>query len=465
MFKNREDFELSIKNKKVAILGIGISNKPLTKLLYKYTNNITVFDKRTDEELIETINLFKDMDISYSLGQDYLKNLKGFEYIFRSPGIRFDIHELIEEKNNGAIVTSEMETFMEICPAKIIAVTGSDGKTTTTTIIHDILKKHGYRCWLGGNLGIPLLDKIDEIKEDDMVILELSSFQLQTIKKSPSISVITNISPNHLDIHKSYDEYVDSKKNIFIHQNTGGKVVLNYDNDMTNNLSKEIKTNFVFFSRLNKLKTGFFVDNGKIVYSEGSLVSEILNVNDIRIPGKHNVENYLAAIAAIYPFVNTESIKYVAKTFNGVEHRIELVRELNGIKFFNSSIDSSPNRTIAALTTFQNRVILLAGGKDKNIPYEQLGHYLVECVKSLILIGPTGPIIEKALINELNRLNRENTIPVYYCDTYAEMVKKAYNIAKPGDIVLLSPASTSFDMFANFEERGKLFKKLVNELE
>lgn len=464
MFKNYEDFKAKLKNKKIAVLGIGISNTPLVKLLYKMGAAITVFDRSEGKKLFDTISKFEGMKLSFSLGNDYLKELKGFDYIFRSPGVRYDIPELVAEKKNGAIVTSEIEVFLDVCPAKIFGVTGSDGKTTTTTLICKILNESGYKCWIGGNIGTPLLDKIEDITEEDMIILELSSFQLHTMQKSPSVAVITNLSQNHLDFHKSYAEYKSAKENIFKYQTKNDMTILNYDNETTKDFSKLVKSNFVFFSRLKKLDQGFYVNNGKIVYSDGTKETEILNTDDIAIPGNHNIENYLAAIAATYPFTNIESINNVARTFNGVEHRLELVRELNGIKFYNSSIDSSPNRTTAALSTFNQRVILLAGGKNKNISYEDIGHAIAEKVKCLILIGPTGPLIEKSLRDEISKTDEGRDITIIYCDSYDELVKAAYKNAHAGDIILLSPASTSFDMFKNFEERGNTFKRIVNEL-
>ncbi|MFA6308160.1 MAG: UDP-N-acetylmuramoyl-L-alanine--D-glutamate ligase [Clostridia bacterium] len=453
-----------MKNKKVAVLGIGISNTPLVKLLYKMDAQVTVFDRSEGNKLMDTISNFEGMKVSFCLGNDYLKELKGFNYIFRSPGIRFDIPELVAENKSGAVVTSEIEVFLDVCPAKIFGVTGSDGKTTTTTLICKILNDSGYKCWIGGNIGTPLLDKIDGITEDDMVILELSSFQLQTMQKSPSVAVITNLTQNHLDFHKSYAEYKSAKENIFRHQTKSNVTILNYDSEVTRDFSKLIKSNFVFFSRLKKLDRGFYVNNGKIVYSNGTDETEILNTGDILIPGNHNIENYLAAIAATYPYTNVESINNVARTFKGVEHRLELVRELNGVRFYNSSIDSSPNRTTAALSTFDQPVILLAGGKDKNITYKDIGKVIAQKVKCLLLIGPTGPLIEKSLRDEIAKTGKGSDISIIYCDSYDELVKTAYRKARTGDVILLSPASTSFDMFKNFEERGNLFKRIVNEL-
>ncbi|MCX7709618.1 MAG: UDP-N-acetylmuramoyl-L-alanine--D-glutamate ligase [Clostridia bacterium] len=463
------EFKAGIRDKKVAVLGIGVSNIPLIRYLSAFGVDITAFDKTGKEQLEQVIKDFEGTSVKFSVGEGYLQNLKGFDVIFRTPGIRFDIPELVAEKERGAEITSEMEVFFDLCPAQIIAVTGSDGKTTTTTLIYNILKEEGYNCWLGGNIGTPLLSRIEEIKESDKVVLELSSFQLHTMKKSPEVAVITNLSPNHLDVHKSMEEYVDAKKNIFRFQDDRkgfGKIktVLNYDNDITRSFAQEVKNESVFFSRVNEIKEGAAFKGGQLLYIKDGKETEIVKAEDIVIPGVHNIENYLAAAAATIDYVKPETIRKVATTFKGVEHRIELVRELNGVKFYNSSIDSSPSRTIAALNTFKQKVILIAGGKDKGIPYDEIGDPILEKVKCLVLIGATAPKIEEALKAAMNRAENAEEIPTFKVNTYEEAVETAYAQSKAGDVVILSPASTSFDMFKNFEERGRVFKNIVNSL-
>lgn len=448
-----QDFKNEVKGKKIAVIGIGISNRPLIKYLKKAGAEITAYDKRTREELGEIYGEMEKIGINMVLGENYLNSLDG-EIIFKTPGLRFDNPALEKARKNGALVTSEMEIFFEICPSKIIAVTGSDGKTTTTTLIYEILKKSGYTVWLGGNIGTPLLCDAENMKPSDIVVLELSSFQLHTMKKSPDIAVITNITPNHLDMHKDYAEYIDAKKNIMRYQNENGKLVVNASNDVTAKIGKEAKGRLVDFSSKTEayisLKNGEIVRNGK----------PVLKISDIKIPGMHNVENYMAAIGAVEGIATDEAVLAVAKYFGGVSHRIEFIREQSGVKYYNSSIDSSPNRTINTLKVFDKKVILIAGGKDKGIPYDELGPSLAEKVKILILIGKTADKIEAALKN----CPESSGVKVIRCQTYPEVVKTAQSLAKSGDIVILSPASTSFDMFSNFEERGNLFKKLVNEL-
>lgn len=464
MNRKLEEFKEYITNKKVAVLGIGISNTPLIKYLAGMGVEITAFDMAEEEQLRETLAGFEGLDIKYSLGKDYLKNLKGFDVIFKTPKVRFDIPELVAERESGAIVTSEMEVFVDLCPAEIFAVTGSDGKTTTTTLIYNMLKEAGYSCWLGGNIGIPLLSKIDEVKNTDKVVLELSSFQLHTMRKSPDVAVVTNVSPNHLDVHKSMEEYVDAKKNIFKFQTQSGKVVLNYDNDITREFAGKAKGKVVFFSRINPLDAGAVLEEGRLVFKKENERIEIVKAEEILLPGVHNIENYLAAIAAVIDHVNPESIYKVATTFKGVEHRMELVREINGIKFYNDSIGTSPTRTIAGLKSFKQKVVLIAGGYDKHIPYDEMGKIIVEKVKRLVLIGPTGPKIKKVLEKEIEETGRGRDMPVVMCDTFEDAVKSAYHGAVEGDIIILSPASASFDMFKNFEERGNRFKEIVKGL-
>lgn len=452
-----DEFKHNVAGKNITVIGIGISNLPLIKYLVSLGANVTACDRRSAEDLGENYTELEKLGVKFNLGDGYLNNLSG-DMIFKTPGMRYDVPELLKAKENGSIVTSEMEVFFEVCPSHIIAVTGSDGKTTTTTLIHKMMTDAGYKTWLGGNIGNPLLTDTEKMKENDWVILELSSFQLHTMRKSPEIAVITNISPNHLDMHKDYKEYIDAKKNIMLYQNEGDTLIVNADNQVTADIGKSANGAVKYFSR-----------NGMAdVYLDGNIIKrgivEILNIKDIKIPGMHNVENYMAAIAAVSGLVSKEVIVNVAKTFGGVEHRIELVRTLDGVKYYNSSIDSSPNRTINTLRVFPNKVIMIAGGKDKGIPYDEIGPALAEHVKVLILIGATSDKIQEALDAEINKTGNGKDIEVIRATSYEDSVNTARSKAHAGDVVLLSPASTSFDMFRNFEERGNLFKKIVNEL-
>ena len=459
-----KQFKKEIREKKVAVLGIGISNTPLIKYLAKLGVDITAFDKADEVALKTSIEAFNGMHAEFSLGENYLDNLKGFDMIFKTPKIRFDIPELVKERERGAVVTSEMEVFCDLCPAKIFAVTGSDGKTTTTTLIHMILKEQGFNCWLGGNIGTPLLSNIDEIKETDMVVLELSSFQLHTMKNRLNTVVITNISPNHLDVHKSMEEYIEAKKNILKYQTGDDTLVLNYDNDITRSFKDEAKGKVLYFSKTDDIIEGIVLEDGVIVYKTPNGKKPIIKVDEIQLPGMHNIENYMAAAAATANYTRPDAIRRVAATFGGVEHRIEHVRDIRGVKFYNDSIGTSPTRTIASIKAFKQRVILIAGGYDKHTPYDEMGNTLAERVKCLVLLGQTAPLIEKALKDETCKNGRGKDIPVIRCATLDEAVRIAFENAVENDIILLSPASASFDMFTNFEERGNSFKEIVGKL-
>lgn len=442
--------------KNITVVGIGISNMPLIRFLAENGAKVTACDKKTQDELGERAEELTNLGVSLVCGEHYLDKLSG-DIIFKTPGMRFDHPALEQARSNGSVVTSEMEVFFEVCPAKIIAVTGSDGKTTTTTLIYKILTESGFKCHLGGNIGHPLLCETDSIDKNDIVVLELSSFQLHTMKKSADVAVITNISPNHLDMHKSYEEYIDAKKNIYLHQSEKGVLVVNKSDKMSFSCAE---------SAHGEVRTFGYDADCSVYEKDGSIFAfgeKIMDKSIIKVPGEHNVQNYMAAIAAAYPLAKKKSIIKVAETFGGVEHRIEFVRELDGVKYYNSSIDSSPNRTINTLKVF-NKVILIAGGKDKGIPYDALGEHLAKKTKHLVLIGKTAPIIKKSLDDYTQKTGLGKDIAVDFCKTYDEAVMCARRAAKPGDVVLLSNASTSFDMFSNFEERGNLFKSIVNSL-
>ena len=456
---NITEYRKTLKGKKIAVIGIGISNVPLIKFLLKADVKITALDKRSKDDIGEIASELENLGVKLVLGEDYLDKIPfDTDIIFKTPGMRFDVKQLVTAKENGAVITSDTELFFELCPAEIIAVTGSDGKTTTTTLIYELLKKEGYKTFVGGNIGRPLFSDIEEISKEDKVVLELSSFQLHTLTKSPKIAVVTNITPNHLNWHTDYDEYIDSKKNILKYQDSKGKVILNSDNDITDSFAS-VCQNYILFSRKKVLDKGICLDGNIIVKKDGDLKEEILDIKTIKIPGLLNVENYMAAIAATDGLVSVDTIKYIAENFGGVQHRIEFVREYNGVKYYNDSIASTPARTTAGLVSFNQKVILIAGGYDKNIPFDDFGEIVCDRVEKLILVGNTSEKIKSAVENAKNY----NNLPVYVFNDFTEAVKCSRDISKEGDIVILSPACASFDMFKNFEERGDLFKNIINE--
>ena len=452
-----------LQKSRVAIIGLGVSNIPLLEYMYNLKADVTVFDDREIDKIPkEVLNKVTDYHFNFSYGKDSLSKLNGFNIIFRAPSCMPTREELKKEAQRGAIITTEIEMVIKIFPGKVIGITGSDGKTTTTTLIYEILKNNGYNCYLGGNIGIPLFTKLNEMKPEDIVVLELSSFQLMGMEVSPDISVITNITPNHLNVHGSYEEYIDAKKNIFKYQDKDGIVVLNNDNEITKACRVEAEGKVILFSSKEKLEDGVIVDNDVIKICQDKLRRHILNTKDMILRGKHNYENACTAIAATLSLVEPENAARVIKEFKGVEHRLELVRTLNGVKWYNDSIGSSPTRTIAGLNSFDERITLIAGGYDKNLDYKPLAIPILDNVDNLVLIGQTAVKIFEAVKEESEKQNKN--INIYMCETLEDAVVTSKKVTKSGDIVLLSPASASFDMFKDFADRGNKFKELVNNL-
>lgn len=457
------EFNEYIRFRKVAIVGLGVSNLPLMEYLYEKKANVTVFDERdTDSISKDIMDKITTYGFGFHFGEDALKNLKGFNVIFRSPSCLPTRKELVDEANNGAIVTTEVELLMKMCPCKIVGVTGSDGKTTTTSLINAILKKAGYNTFLGGNIGTPLFTKLSDMKPEDILVLELSSFQLMGMEISPDIAVITNITPNHLNIHKDYEEYIEAKKNIFKYQDEKGVLVLNYDNEITRNCEKEANGKVIFFSSKNKLDNGYIVDEDVIKECEDKIRKHILNVEDVILRGNHNYQNIATAIAATSSLVDMDIAVDAIKEFKPVEHRIEFIRELDGVKWYNDSASSSPSRTLSGINAFKEDIILIAGGYDKNLDYTPLAKPIIKKVKSLILIGQTSGKIFDVVKLELEKENKE--LDIHMCETLEETVNLAKKVVKTGQVVLFSPASASFDMFKNFADRGNQFKELVKKI-
>lgn len=458
-----EEFNEYIKFRKVAIIGLGVSNLPLLDYMYEKKARVTVFDERNIESISkEVMDKITTYGFEFNLGKNCLEKLKGFDIIFRSPSCLPTRAELQQEENRGAIITTEIEMVMKICPCKIIGVTGSDGKTTTTSLIYRILQKSGYHAFLGGNIGTPLFTKLPEMTPEDIVVLELSSFQLMGMEVSPHIAVITNITPNHLNIHKNYEEYIEAKKNIFKYQKEDDILILNYDNEITRNCANEANGKVIFFSSKEKLDNGFIVDGKVIKECEDRIRKHIFNGEDAILRGKHNLENMATAISATKTLVSTEDAIEAIKEFKPVEHRIELVKEIDQVKWYNDSASSSPTRTLSGLNAFDEEIILIAGGYDKNLDYEPLAKPIVEKVKALLLIGQTSGKIFDVVKEELE--NQKKDLNIYMCENLEQTVNLAKKIAKPGNVVLFSPASASFDMFKDFADRGNQFKKLVNNI-
>ncbi len=464
----------------VTVIGIGISNVPLIEFLLRHNAKISARDKKSIDELGEPAQKLAQCGVKLICGDNYLSGIDE-KIIFRSPGIRPDTAEIADAVKNGSLLTSEMELFFELTPSKIIGITGSDGKTTTTTLIYKMLELENINnaktnIYVGGNIGKPLLPLVDEMTEDDICVVELSSFQLQSMTHAPDISVITNIAPNHLNWHTGMDEYISAKSNII---SSGCKrAVLNYDNEITRELGENFDGELIYHSRhincenipVSQKNKFVYLRNGDVVIRFESGEEKILfKKSSVKLPGEHNLENYMSAVSAVYDLVSAETIDKIARTFGGVEHRLEFVREINGVKFINGSIDSSPTRTKAALSALVNEkgIVIICGGSDKHIPFEPLADALIDNgnVKAAVLTGETADKIYNAIENVINERKLEVTpFTIIRTPDFSDAVKKAADFSESGDTVLLSPACASFDSFKNFEQRGNFFKKIVNEM-
>lgn len=449
----------NLRGKRVAVLGLGVSNRPLAGLLLAHGCQVLGCDRTPREQADPAVLELESAGAVLRLGPDYLEDLQ-VEIAFRTPGMHPNMPALAKLRQTGAEITSEMEAFFELCPCPILGVTGSDGKTTTATLIAKMLEEAGYEVWLGGNIGQPLLAQIPQMQQSHYAVVELSSFQLMDMRRSPHIAVVTNLAPNHLDVHRDMQEYVAAKQNIYRHQSGSDLLIVNMDNPMTN----EFRGPGVLrkFSRQGRPEAGVFLEAGVVYRCSENQKTAIMSQGDILLPGIHNVENYMAAIAAVEGLVPDAVIRKVAGQFAGVEHRIELVRERNGVRFYNDSIASSPSRTVAGLRSFQQKVILIAGGYDKHIPYDALGPEICRHVKLLVVTGDTGEKIRQA--TERASAYRPGAPEILTIPDFAQAVLAAAQAAESGDVVLLSPASAAFDRFPNFVVRGRYFKDLVQSL-
>lgn len=450
-----------LRDRPVTVIGMGISNMPLIKMLLRAGVKVTVRDKSPREKVSDLAQELESLGAKLVLGPGYLENLHE-DIIFRTPGLSPNTPQLANALERGLSISSEMEVFFQTCPSHLVAVTGSDGKTTTTTIISEFLKEAGKNVYVGGNIGKPLLPDVADMEPEDYAVLELSSFQLMTMEQSPHIAVITNLAPNHLDYHHTMEEYTQAKKNIFLHQSPNDRLVLNYDNEVTRSMAAEAVCPVTWFSRKERLEEGVYIRDGAIWLTNEMGNREVLPLDMIQLPGVHNIENYMAAIAAVDGLVPDKCVRAVAQRFKGVEHRIELVRELDGVRYYNDSIGTSPSRTMACLASFPQKIMLIAGGYDKGVPFTQLGEEIVGHVKALYLTGNTAQAIRQAV--EQAPGFAESGLKVQETEDLAAAVAAAHADAKEGDVVVLSPACAAFDHFKNFMERGQVFKELVRNL-
>ena len=451
-----ESYLNDLKGKRIAVVGVGVSNLPLLRLLAERGFDVTACDKNSAEGLGDAYTELSAMGVKFILGSHYIDQLD-YDVVFRTPGLHPD--KLKGAVGPDTVVTSEMEAFFAVCPCRIIAITGSDGKTTTSTLIAKLLSEEGYRVHLGGNIGKPLLCESPSFGTEDVAVLELSSLQLPSLRCRLDVAVITNLSPNHLDVHPSFEDYANAKKNIFLLQGRDCRLVLNLDNAYTAACAAEAVSEVIWFSREQIPERGYSYHDEAIYRGD----ERFLEGKDILIPGMHNVENYMAAFAATDGLVSPETCRKIATTFSGVEHRIELIRTLHGVKYYNDSIASSPTRTIAGLRSFDQKLILIAGGHDKLVPFDLLAEEIIQRVKALFLVGETAEKIRSAVENAPGY--DPEALPITVLDDFRETVLAAADYAEPGDVVILSPACSSFDRFRNFAERGNTFRKIVEEME
>ena len=454
-----------IQGKKVAFIGAGVSHKRCIEQFVELGAQVTLCDpKKSLDDFGDYADTLRRLKVNLSLGEHYTDGFAGQDIIMRTPGYEYYKPELQAALKAGAMVTSEVELFFEFCPCEIVAVTGSDGKTTTTTLISKMFEAAGCKVFLGGNIGAALLPQLADVTSDAVAVVELSSFQLISMRRSPKVAVVTNVTPNHLDHHKDMQEYIDAKRTILLWQTPPCRAVLGFENDITRGMEKDCKGEQVWFTRLHETDRGAFLreSDDTLCYAENGVVTPILPRKDIKLRGLHNVENLLAACAAVWGRVPIEAMRQVGSTFTGVEHRIEPVRTLDGVTYYNDSIASSPTRTIAGLRSFDQKIILIAGGYDKKIPYEPLAPEVLAHVKTLVLMGATGPRIEKA-VRECDGFAGSG-LTILHADSMQHAVELARGAAKPGDVVSLSPASASFDLYPNFEVRGRDYKNIVKNL-
>lgn len=465
MNKKYQEFISELKTKKIAIIGAGVSNLPLIKILHKEKCDITLFDKKELTAMEESTSKYIiDNKIKTSLGNNYLDKLTGFEIIFRSPSFLPTNPYLVAEAKKGALITTEIEQVIKLSPCPVIGITGSKGKTTTTTILYNILIGLGQSAHLGGNIGTPLFSKLNEMKPTDLVVLELSSFQLMNMEVSPHIAIVTNISPDHLDIHGSYEEYIDAKKYIFKNQTKNDILVLNLDDQIVNTFAEEAKGQIRYFKNNSKdksiLKDNYILNGKYIEYNN----EPIIDTTKLLLKGNHNYLNICAALNAIKEYINisNQELESIIKDIKSVHHRLEFVRDINGVKWYNDSASTTPDKALAGIYAFEEDVVLIAGGYDKNISYEPLALPILERVSKLILFGATKDKIYQAVMAESHKTGKN--IPIYIMDSLEEVVAIANEVSTPGEVVLFSPASASFDMFKNAYQRGDLFKSFVEKI-
>jgi UDP-N-acetylmuramoylalanine--D-glutamate ligase len=455
---------VAYKGERVTIIGLGREGIALARYLSGRGAKVTVTDIKNANRLRSALDELTGLPIRYLLGGHPREALDA-DTIFVSPGVPMQIRLLREAQERGIALSSETKLFFSLCPAPIIGITGSSGKTTTTALVGEILKAQGRRTFVGGNIGSPLINLVDQLKEEDSVVMELSSFQLAGLDRSPHIAALLNLSPNHLDRHESMDDYVAAKTNIVKFQGPGDHAILNADQSLTREVARLCRGQVALFSHDEQVDAGAFLDRESVVVRWKGETRTVCDVSEIRLLGPHNVDNVLAACAITAAArADIGAMRTAVTSFGGVEHRLQPVAQIGGARYYDDSIATSPQRTIAALNSFANPIILLAGGREKHLPLEELAQLILARAKALVLFGEAAPLLEQAVL-DANPADRGRRLPIYHSADMREAVLAAARLTEEGDVVLLSPACTSFDMYKDFAERGAHFQSLVRELE
>lgn len=455
---------MELRGLRTAVVGVGVSNIALIRFLLKRGAKVTACDAKTATELGDRYHELRELGVDIRLGEGYLESLGDFDVLFLTPGMKKSGPEIEEALRRGTKVSCEAGLFLELCERPVIGITGSAGKSTTTSLVGEILKTAGRNVIVGGNIGQPLIEYVDIMPENAWIVMELSSFQLELVRVSPHVGAILNITPNHLDVHPSMEHYVNAKQNVVLYQKPEDCAVLNFDQDLTRGIARTIPSRTAWFSLENSVSPGAFLDGDRVVLHLSGNPVEVVRAGSLRLKGRHNVANFLAAVTiGGLSDCPVEAMRIVARQFKGLEHRLEEVAELNGVRFVNDSIATTPERAIAGLRSFSSPVVLIAGGYNKKLDFSELGREIVRRVKALVLLGAARDKIREAV--EVARAGLGEAGPeVVEVREMSEAVEVAYGLSVPGDVVLLSPACASYDMFANFEERGRKFTELANAL-
>ncbi len=456
-----ENWEHNLRGLKATLIGLGTrTNVALARFLVSRGALLTISDRKPADQLRQEIALLGDLPVRLSLGANRVEDTVGADVVFVTPGAPRDLPAVVAAVEKGVPVSSEIELLFALCPAPIVGITGSSGKSTTTTLVGEIMLAAGLTVYVGGNLGTPLIDKIDDLRPSDWIVLELSSFQLEAMRRSPHVAAILNITPNHLDRHPSMEHYAESKRNIIRNQSADDWAILGYANDLTRAYGRSCAARRLYFGVDEVEGDGAFCADGAVWLRLGGERRRVLDLAEIRLRGRHNLENVTAAVAITAAVgVPVEAMRHVTASFAGIEHRLEPVRTIDGVQFVNDSIATAPERAAAALRSFAEPVVLLAGGRDKHLPLDEFAQLVRARVRDLVLFGEAAGLLEEAL----GRAGAPPP-PIHHVSNLAEAVPLAAALAAPGDVVLLSPAFTSYDQFRDFEERGREFKRLVNEL-